>query len=111
MAVRVERYEPAEGSNRALDARAANDRIAEKAHRLQFHSRVPMLCECSAPGCQTIVMVGLDEYEQISSLPDSFLTAPGHEVEEADLVEAKPTIEIHQRSARRRDDNGGRRSA
>lgn len=111
MAVRVEQQEPAEGSNRPLDTRAANDRIADKAHRLRFHSRVPMLCECSTPGCQTIVMVGLDEYEQIRSNPDNFLTAPGHEIEGADLVEATPTYEIRQRRTRRRDDDGGRRSA
>ena len=111
MAVRVEKYEPAEGSNRPLDARAANDRIAEKAHRLRFHSRVPMLCECSAPGCQTIVMVDLDEYEQIRGERENFLTAPGHEVEGANLVEATPTFEIRQRSAHPRDGNGDRRSA
>ena len=111
MAVRVERQEPAEGSNRPLDTRAANDRIAAKAHRLRFHSRAPMLCECSAPGCQTIVMVGLEEYEQIRSVPDNFLTAPGHQIQGARLVEATPTYEIRQRSAHHRDDNGGRRSA
>ena len=111
MAVDVERQESAEGSNRALDARAANNRIAEKAHQLRFHSRVPMLCECSRPGCHTLLMVGLDEYEQIRSDPGNFLTAPGHELDGADLREAKSTYEIRQRGERRRGGGGGRRSA
>ena len=46
-----------------MDVRRANDRIAEKAEQLRFVSRVPMLCECSAPDCRTVVLVGLDERE------------------------------------------------
>ena len=84
MAVRVERQELAEGSKRPVDARAANDRIAEKARRLQLLSRVPMLCECSTPGCQTLLMVSLHEYDQIRSGRETFLTAPGHELDGAE---------------------------
>ena len=40
-----------------MDARQANDRIAEKAERLRFVSRVPMLCECSDRDCRAVVMV------------------------------------------------------
>lgn len=110
MAVRVEKYEPAERSNRTLDARAANDRIADKAQRLQFHSRVPMLCECSAPDCQTLTMVSLDEYEEIRSDPDSFLTAPGHEIDGAKLILQRSGYEVR-RATGRYDANGDRRSA
>jgi hypothetical protein len=60
-----------------MDARAGNDRIAEKAKRLHFLSRVPMLCECSAPGCRAIVMISLDEFAEIRRKPDTFLAAPG----------------------------------
>src|SRR3954449_13069839 len=66
------------GGARAMDARKANDRIAVKAEQLRFVSRVPMLCECSTPGCRTVVMVGLDEYREIRRTEDSFITAPGH---------------------------------
>ena len=111
MAVRVERQEPAEGSKRPVDARAANDRIAEKARRLQFLSRVPMLCECSTPSCHTLVMVGLDEYEQIRADRDSFLTAPGHEVEGAALREARGDFEIRGRRQWHREEDGDCRSA
>lgn len=110
MAVRVERQEPAEGSNRPLDARAANDRIAEKAHRLQFHSRVPMLCECDSQGCHTLLMVSLPEYEQIRSDADNFLTAPGHVIDGARSVERRSGYAVR-RVARPRGGNGGRRSA
>ena len=110
MAVRVERQEPAEGSTRPVDARAANDRIADKARRLQFHSRVPMLCECSTPGCQTLLMISLHEYDQIRSGPDNFLTAPDHELDGAELHLTKPGYEIHRLRGHGRQ-NGDRRSA
>jgi hypothetical protein len=61
-----------------LDARAANDRIAEKAEQLRFVSRVPMMCECSAPGCSKVVMIALDDYRAIRRDPKDTLTAPGH---------------------------------
>ncbi|HLY85418.1 MAG TPA: hypothetical protein VKO84_02735 [Gaiellaceae bacterium] len=67
-----------------MDARKANDRIAEKAQRLHFVSRVPMLCECSTPACRAIVMVGLDEFRRIRA-GNGELRAPGHGVERADV--------------------------
>jgi hypothetical protein len=79
MAVRVDTRERAEGDDRALDARAANDRIAEKAEQLRFVSRVPMLCECSAPDCRELVMIALDDYRALRRAPGNSLTAPGHD--------------------------------
>jgi hypothetical protein len=72
---------PAQGGSRAADAHGANDRIADKAQRLHFVSRVPLLCECSGPGCRGLLMISLDDYRQVRRQPDSFLTAPGHEIE------------------------------
>jgi hypothetical protein len=63
-----------------MDARKANDRIAQKAEQLHFVSRVPMLCECSAPDCRTIVMVALEDYYEIRLKDDGFVIAPGHEL-------------------------------
>lgn len=88
-----------------MDARKANDRIAEKAEQLRFVSRVPMLCECSSPGCRTIVMVGLDDYRRIRDSRGSFLIAPGHDDDRGELQEWKPNYEV------RRETNGDRRSA
>jgi hypothetical protein len=87
-----------------MDARKANDRIAEKAAQLRFVSRVPMLCECSSPSCRTVVMVGLDDYRTIRQT-DAYLTAPGHDSDRSELQERKPNYEI------RRETNGDRRSA
>jgi len=81
MAIRVARQQAAGGDERSLDARAANDRVAEKAKRLQFVNRVPMICECSNRECHAIVMVRLDEYEEIRRDPEAFLVAHGHELE------------------------------
>jgi hypothetical protein len=108
MAIRVQRREPAWEDGRSLDARAANDRIAEKAKRLQFHSRVPMVCECSRLDCHTIIMVSLHEYQEIRAHPDNFLIAPGHDLDGSRL--AKTTAKYETRRQPRKG-NGDRRSA
>jgi hypothetical protein len=93
-----------------LDARAANDRIAEKAEELRFISRVPMMCECSAPGCRKLVMVALDDYRAIRRDPHNVLTARGHDAERADLLEETPSYDV--RTTRDGGEgNGHRRSA
>ena len=95
-----------------MDARKANDRIAAKAEQLRFVSRVPMLCECSAAGCRTIVMIGLPDYREIRQTEDSFITAPGHNAEGAALQSETESYEVHRASRRSRDeDDGDRRSA
>jgi hypothetical protein len=95
-----------------MDARKANDRIAQKAEQLRFVSGVPMLCECSAPDCRTVVMVALAAYREIRQTEDSFITAPGHNAEGAALESQTESYEIHRASRRSRDEeNGGRRSA
>jgi hypothetical protein len=81
-----------------MDAREGNDRLAQQAERLQFVSRVPMLCECSTPGCHTLVMIHLRDYYEIRRDPDSFITAPGHEVEGAELQREGPDYTIRRAS-------------
>lgn len=109
MAVRVQIGKATRGGDRALDARAANDRIAEKARRLHFVSGVPMLCECSAPDCRTIVMIALPDYRAIRSDPAAFLAAPGHDADGTELASATSTYTVRRHG--RRDVRGGRRSA
>ena len=95
-----------------MDARAANDRIAAKAEQLRFVSRVPMLCECSSPACRTVVMISLHEYRQIRQNTDSFLTAPGHQLDQAELQkETQEYTVLVPRRDRNSSGNGGRRSA
>jgi hypothetical protein len=78
-----------------MDARKANDRIAAKAEQLRFVSRVPMLCECSAPACRTVVMVSLSDYHEIRLTEDTFITAPGHAAENATLESRTGDYEVH----------------
>lgn len=66
------------GGARAIDARQANDRIAEKAERLRCVSRVPMMCECSDRDCRAVVMIRLEDYHATRRDGDAVLTARGH---------------------------------
>jgi hypothetical protein len=99
------------GESRAMDARAANDRIAAKAEQLHFLSRVPMMCECSSPGCRKIMMVALDEYREIRREPDLLLAAPGHAADRAELEQEASGYEIRRTLPERGDGDAGRRSA
>jgi len=94
-----------------MDARAGNDRLAEHAERLQFVSRVPMLCECSDRFCRTIVMISLPDYYEIRRDADSFLTAPDHEVDGAKVATEGPGYTVQRLGQSRTEENGDRRSA
>jgi hypothetical protein len=59
-------------------ARAANERIVERAKQLRFVSRIPLICECDDPDCRDIIPVTLDEYRAIRSNPDRNLLLTGH---------------------------------
>ena len=64
--------------SRSEIARESNDHIAERAERLRFLSRVPMLCECDDGDCTEIVLIALDEYRRARTQRD-LLAYPGHE--------------------------------
>jgi len=110
MAIRVSDTAFEKGS-RAMEARSANDRIADKAEELRFVSRVPMLCECSAPDCRTIVLLGIDDYREIRRSGDTFFTASGHDADGAALERRTPDYDIRRVSRRHGGADGGRRSA
>jgi hypothetical protein len=98
------------GGARAMDARKANDRIAEKAEQLRFVSRVPMICECAEPTCRTIVMIALGDYYAIRRSDAAILTAPGHDVEET-VLEAQTSEYEVRRVDSRGDSDGDRKYA
>jgi hypothetical protein len=87
-----------------VDARRANDRIAEKAERMRFISRVPMLCECSDANCRTVVMVALEDYHAIRRDENSFLTSPGHAGDDSHLSSETPAYDVRHDDSRRADD-------
>jgi hypothetical protein len=90
-----------------MDACAANDRIADKAEQLRFHSRVPMMCECSDTDCRNVVMVWLKDYPALRQDPSKFLTARSHDADQGDLLTETPEYDIRRASQR----NGERRFA
>ena len=67
--------------SRSEEVRSSNERSAERAVRLQFVSRVPMLCECGNPRCQTLILIGLGRYQSLRE--SGFITAPEHTIEDA----------------------------
>ena len=94
-----------------MDARRANDRIAEKAEQLRFVSRVPMLCECGASRCRTVVLIGLGDYRNLRRTVGSYLTAPGHDLSGAELQERTPSYDIRCVTRAGRESDGDRWSA
>jgi hypothetical protein len=72
--------------------RRANQCIAEKARELRWRFPVPFFCECSERRCFARIELTLDEYEQVRSHPQRYLTLPGHEVEDGFLVERNERV-------------------
>jgi hypothetical protein len=70
--------------SRSEEVRLSNDHIAKRAQRLRFVSRVPMLCECSDPDCEAIVLVGPERYAELRDT--GFFTAPDHRVDDAEAA-------------------------
>jgi hypothetical protein len=100
-----------EGMSRAMDARAANERIAGKAAALHFIARVPMMCECSSADCRTVVMIGLEEYRAIRRDRDLFLVAPGHDADRLELSQETSDYEVRRGNRSRGNGDSDRRSA
>jgi hypothetical protein len=67
--------------------RSANDRIAEKGRELGWRFAVPFLCECGDTRCFTRLELTVEFYEDVHAHPQRYLTAPGHEVEGAIVIE------------------------
>jgi hypothetical protein len=67
--------------------RRANDLIAESASERRWRFPVPFLCECSDPRCFARLDLTLEAYEEARSHPQRYLTALGHEVVGAVVIE------------------------
>jgi hypothetical protein len=67
--------------------RNANERIAEKGRELGWAFPVPFLCECSDSSCFARLELTFAAYEQLRSHPQRYITAPGHEVTGAIVIE------------------------
>jgi hypothetical protein len=70
--------------------REANEQIRAAVEQQDLPlQRLPIICECPAPGCTEILRVPLDEYLAVRADPRRFLTAPGHREEEVGEVVAE----------------------
>jgi hypothetical protein len=67
--------------------RSANEHVAEKARELELLPPIPFLCECSDARCFTHIQLSLEEYDEVRSHPEAYVTAPGHEVTGAFIIE------------------------
>jgi hypothetical protein len=67
--------------------RSANDRVAEKGRELGWRFPAPFLCECGDRRCFARLELTLEAYEELRSHPQRYLTAPGHEVAGAIVLE------------------------
>jgi hypothetical protein len=72
--------------SKSAKIRASNEQVARQAEQHRLVSRVPLVCECDDPDCNTIVSLRLSEYHDLRSDPSYFLTSPGHT-----LSNARPT--------------------
>jgi len=77
--------------------RIANEQIAEKGRKLGWRSPVPFLCECSERRCFGRVELSLEEYEQLRSHPQRYMTLPRHEVEGAVVLEGTGRVAYAER--------------
>jgi len=82
--------------------RRANDHIAELARERGWRFPVPFLCECSERRCFARVELTLAEYEQVRSHPQRYLTARGHEVEGAFLIDHREHVAFAEKLYARR---------
>ena len=98
---------------RPEDARAASDRIAERAEALRFVARVPMLCECSDPECEALFLISLADYQSVRGDPRNYLTVPQDRIEHGDATAQPPTTGSNADSHNEREQqvgDGGARS-
>ncbi len=68
--------------------REVNEAIESGRWRDDRSARAAFRCECAALGCNVMVELTLDEYEEIRSHPRRFLVAPAHAIPGAETVVA-----------------------
>jgi hypothetical protein len=61
--------------------RNANERVVAKARELELASDqpLPFLCECSDQRCFARILLTIEEYDEVRSDPQRYLTISGHE--------------------------------
>jgi len=61
--------------------REANEDIERRAEELVPNAEeVPFICECPDPGCTSVALLSVVDYEMVRSRGEWFFAVPGHEV-------------------------------
>jgi hypothetical protein len=66
--------------------REANERIEYAATMARHIGTRPFICECSLDGCVAHVEIEAAEYDEVRGHPARFVTLPGHEVVEIEVM-------------------------
>jgi hypothetical protein len=69
--------------------RDANERIEHAATVVGHKGLRPFICECSLDGCVERIEVETEIYEEVRDNPARFLTLPGHEIVEIEIIVAR----------------------
>jgi hypothetical protein len=67
--------------------RRANEEIAGMGRRRGWRFPIPFLCECADRHCFARLELTLEVYEDLRADPQRYLTAPGHEIPDAIVIE------------------------
>jgi len=67
--------------------RRANEEIAGMARGRGWRFPIPFLCECADRRCFARLELTLEAYDDLRSDPQRYLTAPGHEIPDAIVIE------------------------
>jgi hypothetical protein len=89
------------GFPRPSETRLRNERIAATARSNRFDRQiaVPFICECSEPRCEELIRVTLGEFDAAREESD-YLTAPGHQVDEARIVRVRDGLWLYRSELR-----------
>lgn len=69
--------------------RAANERIEYAAAAVGHVGLRPFICECSLDGCVEHVEVEAGIYQEVRGHDARFVTLPGHEIAEIEIIVAR----------------------
>jgi hypothetical protein len=92
-------FPPADGPQpwRHDETRLRNLRIAytARSHRFDGTIPVPFICECSDERCDELIRLTLTEYTAARDAGGDYLVAPGHQVEDAEIVRVKEGVWLY----------------
>ncbi|MDQ4149482.1 MAG: hypothetical protein M3164_05750 [Actinomycetota bacterium] len=70
-------------------SRQINERIKQSHKRASRDGLIRMVCECGHEGCEELIAISTEEYEEIRSDPLRFAVVKGHEFPDVEEVVAE----------------------